>query len=75
MSGGGCLSIGTDGDVGETCALFSLPGPTFPGSMLWAFPGAFGGMSLADGSARMGELVKIAAAIAAPARILVLMRK
>ena len=56
ISGGGCLSIGTDGDVGETCALFSLPGPTFPGSMLWPLPGAFGGISLAEGSLTLGEL-------------------
>jgi hypothetical protein len=34
ISGGGCLLIGTSGEVGEITALFSLPGPTFPGSTL-----------------------------------------
>lgn len=29
-----------DGDVGDTCALFSLPGPTFPGLAV-ASPGVF----------------------------------
>jgi hypothetical protein len=36
ISGGGCLLIGIDGDVGETTALFSLPGPTLPGSTVLA---------------------------------------
>ena len=31
ISGGGCECVGTDGDVGETCEFFSLPGPTPPG--------------------------------------------
>ena len=31
ISGGGCECVGTDGDVGETCEFFSLPGPTLPG--------------------------------------------
>ena len=31
ISGGGCACVGTDGEVGETCEFFSLPGPTLPG--------------------------------------------
>jgi hypothetical protein len=53
ISAGGCLDMGIDGEVGETCEFFSLPGPTLPGSMLSPPPGACGGTSVAE-SARTG---------------------
>ena len=62
ISGGGCLLIGTDGEVGETTALFSLPGPTLPGSILCAALG-----ELAVGSANAGIDGIIIAAVTAAA--------
>ncbi|CCB68037.1 protein of unknown function [Hyphomicrobium sp. MC1] len=70
ISGGGCLLIGTSGEVGDTTALFSLPGPTLPGSIVFA---AFGALLLAASAKAGSELPSAAAAIAAAMRSFVLM--
>jgi hypothetical protein len=54
-----------DGEVGDTCEFFSLPGPTFPGSMfcmVFAPPSGLPGVaSPGFVCAKVGETAKMAA--------------